>query len=97
MLALLFAAALSQAQAPPRDTRVAASATGTIAGIVVSDEALPRPLRRARVTLTGQTLDGERTAITGDDGAFAFDGLPPGSTRSRPPRAATSRWTTGRD
>jgi uncharacterized protein (DUF2141 family) len=79
MLALLLAAAVAPAQAPPRDARVAAPVIATIAGIVVSDESPPRPLRRARVTLTGQALDGERAAITGDDGAFTFDGLPPGS------------------
>lgn len=61
----------------PRDTRAAAAATGTIAGVVVDDKE-GRPLRRARVTLSGAEIEWARTVITADDGAFAFEGLPPG-------------------
>jgi len=61
-------------QQPARDARPpVASAGGVIAGVVSSDEARPRPLRRVRVTLNGQALDGPRTAITADDGTFVFD------------------------
>jgi hypothetical protein len=76
MIAFLLAALL---QVPPRDARPgAATAAGRITGIVTSDEAQARPLRRTRVTLSGAALDMPRTAITGDTGTFAFDGLPPG-------------------
>jgi hypothetical protein len=76
---VLLAPLLLSAQQPPRDTRRAASAgTATIAGVVVSDEASPRPLRRARVMLGGAALPIGRTAITHDDGTFAFGGLPAG-------------------
>jgi len=52
--------------------------TGVIAGVVTTDEAQPRPLRRARVTVGGAGLTAPRTAITGDDGAFRIDRLPEG-------------------
>ena len=77
--AVLLLLAGQAPQLPPRDTRPGgASAPGSIAGVVVTDEAQPRPLRRARVTLTGAGLDAPLTAITGDDGAFAFGGVPEG-------------------
>lgn len=70
---------LAQAPQPQRDTRpTPAAGTATIGGTVVSDEAQPKPLRRARVTLNGPTLAPGRTAITADDGTFAFERLPPG-------------------
>jgi hypothetical protein len=79
MIAVLLAALMAQAQPPVRDTRPAvAVATGTIAGVVVADDAQGRPLRRARVTLNGQALDMGRSAITADDGSFAFTRVPPG-------------------
>jgi hypothetical protein len=64
---------------PQRDTRPTATApAGVIAGAVMTDEAQPRPLRRARVTVAGGGLTAPRTAITGDDGAFRIDRLPAG-------------------
>jgi Carboxypeptidase regulatory-like domain len=78
MLAAI-ACLLCQQQLPPRDTRPAANtATGRIAGLVSTDDAQPRPLRRARVTLTGASLETGWSVITSDDGTFAFDGLPAG-------------------
>lgn len=78
--AALLLLLLDQAQpTPPRDTRPAsAAATGSITGVVVTDEAPPRPLRRARVALGGPSLELPRVVITRDNGAFAFDALPPG-------------------
>jgi protocatechuate 3,4-dioxygenase beta subunit len=68
-----------QAQPPVRDTRpVVAGPPAAIAGVVVSDEGRPRPLRRARVTVTGSALQIPRTAITKDDGTFELGGLPAG-------------------
>jgi len=55
-----------------------ALATGRITGVVTTDEAQPRPLRRARVTLNGGGLDIGWSVITNDDGTFAFDRLPAG-------------------
>jgi hypothetical protein len=68
-----------EGQQPARDTRPPiAGPAGTVSGIVVSAEAQPRPLRRARVTIHGPSLQFGRTAITKDDGTFAFTGLPAG-------------------
>lgn len=66
------------AQQPRDKPRATPSGTATIAGVVVSDESSPRPLRRARVMLGGPTLPLGGTLITQDDGTFAFDGLPAG-------------------
>jgi hypothetical protein len=60
----------------PRDIGRAGGAS--ISGAVVTDDATPRPIRHARVELTG-----ERTlsVVTGDDGTFDFTGLPAGRYR----------------
>jgi uncharacterized protein (DUF2141 family) len=80
--AFLLAAwcALDQTQTPARDTRPAATTTGsaTIRGVVTTEEARPRPLRRARVVVSGPSLPMGRTAITDDAGAFVVSGLAPG-------------------
>jgi hypothetical protein len=69
----------SQAQPPARDTRpVVDGPAAAIAGVVVSAEAQPRPLRRARVTVRAPVLPMPRIAITRDDGTFEFAGLPAG-------------------
>ena len=75
LMSPLTAVTLAQA---PRDRVAVAPNAGRIAGTVVSAASEPKPLRRARVTLNGPPLQPGRTAITGDDGTFAFDGLPPG-------------------
>jgi uncharacterized protein (DUF2141 family) len=76
---VLLAVIAVQPQPPARDTRpVVAGPPAAIAGVVTSDEGRPRPLRRARVTVTGPTLQIPRTAITKDDGTFEFVGLPAG-------------------
>lgn len=76
MIAALLIALATQA-APQRDMRpMMAAPAGAIAGVVTSDEAQPRPLRRARVTMSGFAIP--RTVITADDGTFAFEHLPPG-------------------
>jgi hypothetical protein len=75
-----FALTAIMMQAPARDARPApAVGTATVAGIVVSADAQARPLRRARVTINGTAMGPGRTAITADDGTFAFTGLPAGS------------------
>jgi hypothetical protein len=77
---LIAALALTLAQqVPPRDAPLRTAApTARITGIVVSDDAQRRPLRRARVTLSGGGLEMPETAITRDDGRFTFDRLPEG-------------------
>lgn len=77
VLALLTVVA--QSQAAPRDTKPGAVVSAAISGVVTTDEAQPRPLRHARVTLKGDALDADEAAMTGDDGAFAFDDVPPGA------------------
>jgi hypothetical protein len=63
-------------QPPARDARPApVVGTAAIAGVVVSADAQPRPLRRVRVTISGPTLSPGRTAITADDGTFTVTGL----------------------
>ena len=52
--------------------------TASIAGVVVTDETPPQPVRRAIVTLTGDDLRPSRGAITDDDGRFTLSGLPAG-------------------
>jgi hypothetical protein len=79
VFAALLALAIWQQQLPPRDTRPpAAAATGRIAGVITTDEAQPRPLRRARVTLNGDAITTGWSVIAADDGTFSFDRLPPG-------------------
>jgi hypothetical protein len=80
-LALLLAIGAGVAHAqPPRDRTPASAAGGTggIAGVVVTEEATPRPLRRAVVTLSGAALAGDRRVATDDEGGFAFGRLPAG-------------------
>ncbi len=60
----------------PRDRAVAASGTSTVAGVVVTDDPTPQPLRRTLVSVTGAELGVGRSAITDDDGRFAIGQLP---------------------
>ena len=63
---------------PPRDARRSASGAASIRGRVMSDESRPRPLRRARVTLSRGPVDLAENAITEDDGSFTFSSVPAG-------------------
>jgi uncharacterized protein (DUF2141 family) len=51
--------------------------TSVIAGAVIN-EGSGTPVRRARVTLSGVELRGNRQTMTSDDGRFSFAGLPAG-------------------
>lgn len=89
-IALLFAVSMLGAapvqQAPQRDAPVAiATGAAVIRGVVVGSDAAHRPIRRARVVLSG--VPGGRVAVTDDAGAFVFDRLPAGNytlTSSKP-------------
>ena len=74
-----FALTAVMMQAPVRDARPdPVAGTAAITGVVVTADAQPRPLRRARVTINGTAMGPGRTAITADDGSFAFTGLSAG-------------------
>jgi carboxypeptidase family protein len=76
---VLGAATLAAQQAPPRDaTRPVPAGTGSISGIIETDDAQHKPLRRAKVMLNTADRSFGRTIVTNDDGTFAFDGLPAG-------------------
>lgn len=57
--------------------QVAVVGTGMIIGQVISGDA-GTPVRRARVTLSGAELRGQRSAVTDDEGRFVFTQLPAG-------------------
>jgi hypothetical protein len=60
-----------------RDASTAAAAgTAIVAGVVVTDEAQPVPVRRARVTLTDSAGKQGATTITDDAGQFIFTSMP---------------------
>ena len=74
LAAWLVAAAPGTAQ--QRDVQPQpANGTATLAGQVVTDTAPPRPVRKAIVTMAG---DLTRTAITDEEGRFAFEKMPTG-------------------
>jgi hypothetical protein len=72
---MLIAASL---QVPPRDVRAIVRGEAVISGVVITDEAQPRPVRHARVTLNGTETGVGLTTITDDRGQFVFAGLPAG-------------------
>ena len=75
---MLLYALVCGLQAQQRDTpAIVATGTGSIAGRIVSDDATPRPVRRAIVTITGD-LPAARSAITDDEGRFVFGSVPAG-------------------
>jgi uncharacterized protein (DUF2141 family) len=63
--------------AQTRDAATRVRGTAVITGIVVSDDAEARPVRKARVTCGGAELQGQ-TTITDDKGRFSFSGLAAG-------------------
>ena len=69
---LLLAALIGAAQV------VTPEGTGVIAGVVVTDEATPVPVRRARVTAQTPENANGWSATTDDQGRFILTGLPAG-------------------
>jgi hypothetical protein len=85
MLKLLVVACLAatatapQALVQQRDGAVAPQTdTGTIAGLLVEDDASAKPIRRATVSATGSGLLGGRMAVSDDSGQFVISDLPAG-------------------
>jgi hypothetical protein len=77
VLCLLMVAPVAAQQ--PRDAApTIASGTASVAGVIVTDEPTPAPVRRAIVTISGSELVTSRTAITDDDGRFLIRNLPAG-------------------
>src|SRR5437773_2547924 len=80
-MAIIFLMAVTTfAQLPPRDTRPSAPApapvgTGSVDGVVMSDDAPPRPLRLAYVVLIGAVTGTLRVTSTDAAGRFAFANL----------------------
>jgi hypothetical protein len=69
-----------------------AISTSSLAGQIVSDEATPRPIGRAVVTVKGSSIE-DRSAITTDDGHFQFLAVPEGRftvTAAKPAYLETS-------
>lgn len=67
-------------QVPTRDRpAVAVTGTGVVAGVVVSADERQQPVRRASVMLASGQVVVPRTAVTDDEGRFAFTGLPAGN------------------
>ena len=59
-----------------------------IAGVILTAEATPKPLRGAHVALAGAALLGGRTVITDDTGRFAFTQVPAGRFTLQASKAA---------
>ena len=57
----------------------AGAGSGVIAGVVVTDDATPRPIRRASVMLSSGELRFPQTVVTDDQGRFAFVNLAAGN------------------
>jgi hypothetical protein len=76
---LLAAAVAPQTGRDRAGVPVAAPAgTAALAGVIVESDATGAPVRRAIVMLTAAELPGGRTAISDDQGRFAFERLPAG-------------------
>jgi hypothetical protein len=71
--------ALTSVGGQARDVAVRPTGTASISGIVVTDDANPRPLRRATVIINTGDIRLPDTAMTDDNGAFAFAGLAAGN------------------
>ena len=68
-------------QQPARDTATQAQPAVTGSGIItgfITTAGTGGPVRRARVTLSGQELRGGRSTLTNDNGQFTFAALPAG-------------------
>jgi len=81
-MASAIAVGSAQQQPPPRDTSArapsaTAAATGRLSGRVVASDT-GKPIKRARVFISGADIGGGRGMLTDDSGAFDFTNLPAG-------------------
>jgi len=81
MTCVLLAAvlALTTANEAARGQAPAAAATGSIAGVVITDDPSARPIARVAVTLRSAALLRPLQLLTDEAGRFAFTGLPAAS------------------
>ena len=76
LVAWSIASAVLIASAQVRDAaNVVTTGTAQISGSVLTDDALPAPVRRATMTLTGDRSGVQLVAVTDDDGQFTFTSL----------------------
>lgn len=81
IVALVSTLGLAQAavgppmQTPARDAARPAVGTATVSGVVVTDEASPRPVRRVHVALQSIDLRAPIASVTDDDGRFTLQGV----------------------
>ncbi len=83
---LVFAAGVTAAaqvqrdrQVTPRDKPTEVTGTGVVAGTVITADERQQPVRRVSVLLASGQIVTPRTAVTDDEGRFAFTGLAPGN------------------
>ena len=63
---------------PARDLALPVTGSASLAGVVTTDEATARPVRRVVLTLNGGGLRQGRVAVSDDEGRFSFGDLPAG-------------------
>jgi hypothetical protein len=71
----------------------AATGKATLAGIVVTDEQTPQPIKRAQITVSNTDLTVTRTTFTSETGRFTVAGLPAGRytlAANKPPYLRTN-------
>ena len=78
-LAFVGADTRAQSQAPQRDGAPTLVGTSSVTGLVTTNDATPRPLRRVKVTLSSGLVTTPRAVLTDDNGAYLFTGLAPGN------------------
>lgn len=78
LLPATAAAQPAPSQAPARDGRAPAAGNGSISGVVLSDDAEGRPIRRARVRVIAPELVSQTVTVTDDRGQFSLTDLPAG-------------------
>lgn len=78
LLALCSWALVVEAQQTRDGRRRMGTGTSTVTGVVLLDDDVPAPLRRARVMLKSPDSSTARTVIANDEGRFTIDRLPAG-------------------
>src|SRR5688572_3324754 len=82
LAACVSAATAAQArdgQLPARDKPAGLTGTGVVSGVVVTADERQQPVRRVSVMLAAGQMAIPRTAVTDDEGRFAFTAVAPGN------------------